>query len=152
MDNDRSKVGIIDRLGWSHGRKPYLWLKVTDTGGGMTLDEQKKLFSRFSQATPRTHIKYGGSSPGLFISRFLSALQGGAIGIYTEKGDGSTFAFFVNARLADPPTMQVKKQDRPGSKGTASIEDAMKSVKPNVLIVEEKKSTLQHVRIEPLAR
>jgi signal transduction histidine kinase len=66
----------------------------------MSVEEQEKLFSRFSQASPRTHIKYGGSGLGLFISKSLATLQGGAIGVYSEGNLGSTFAFFIGVRMA----------------------------------------------------
>lgn len=106
----------------------------------MTEDEQKKLFGRFSQATPRTHVQYGGSGLGLFISKSLSTLQGGAIGVHSEKDVGSTFAFYISARIVDPPAGPVASSTaklRPEPHQTGSAEDAMKKVKLNVLIVED---------------
>ena len=41
------------------------------------------------QANPRTHVKYGGSGLGLFISRELTELHGGEIGLYSEAEKGS---------------------------------------------------------------
>ena len=114
----------------------YLWLKVEDTGCGMTYDEQNRLFSRFSQATPRTHVKYGGSGLGLFISKSLATLQGGAIGVSSDPDVGSTFAFYVSARKATPPAGQSMKT-RPGPQRTESTEQAMRKVKLNILIVED---------------
>jgi CheY-like chemotaxis protein len=102
----------------------------------MTYDEQNKLFSRFSQATPRTHVKYGGSGLGLFISKSLATLQGGAIGVASDPDVGSTFAFFVSARKATPPPGQSLKI-RPGPQRTLSTEDAMRRMKLNILIVED---------------
>lgn len=61
--------GIVDNPEWGTGRKLYLWAKVSDTGCGLTLDEQRRLFNRFTQATPKTHVKYGGSGLGLYISK-----------------------------------------------------------------------------------
>ncbi|RAL60317.1 hypothetical protein DID88_000093 [Monilinia fructigena] len=61
------------------------------------------LFKRFSQASPRTHVQYGGSGLGLFISRELTELQGGQIGVASKAGVGSTFAFYIRTRRCDPP-------------------------------------------------
>jgi len=76
-------------------------IQVQDSGCGLTPEEKKKLFNRFSQASPRTHVQYGGSGLGLFISRQLTELQGGEIGVASESGVGSTFAFYVKARRAE---------------------------------------------------
>jgi hypothetical protein len=106
----------------------------------MTAKEQEKLFSRFSQATPRTHIKYGGSGLGLFISKSLATLQGGAIGVSSKGNVGSTFAFFVAARSAKPPAGQVgvqARKARPVPHRTVTTDEAMKAVKLNVLVVED---------------
>ncbi|KAK8064915.1 Hsp90-like protein [Apiospora phragmitis] len=63
----------------------------------------KLLFQRFSQASPRTHVQYGGSGLGLFISRILTELQGGQIGVDSVKGVGSTFSFYVRSRKSAGP-------------------------------------------------
>jgi signal transduction histidine kinase/DNA-binding response OmpR family regulator len=75
----------------------FLMFEVKDTGQGLTGEEMKSLFQRFVQATSRTHIKYGGSGLGLFISRRLTELQNGAIGVASQPGVGSTFAFYIEA-------------------------------------------------------
>ncbi|RMZ73393.1 histidine kinase hhk13p [Pyrenophora seminiperda CCB06] len=139
-DNEVSDVNVTDKPEWGDGKLAYLWLKVQDTGCGMTTDEQKKLFSRFSQATPRTHVKYGGSGLGLFISKSLTKLQGGSIGVNSVKGEGSTFAFYVSTRLAYPPADKVEAravQARPVPHRTMTGEEAMQRIKLNVLIVED---------------
>jgi CheY-like chemotaxis protein len=107
----------------------------------MTQTEQEKLFARFTQATPRTHVKYGGSGLGLFISKTLASMQGGAIGVSSEKNVGSTFAFFVSTRVCDPPTNYIASlsscmRAEPG-KRAMSFQDAMMAVKLTVLIVED---------------
>ncbi|KAI9744446.1 MAG: hypothetical protein M1818_001975 [Claussenomyces sp. TS43310] len=88
---------------WGTGEEVYLHFAVQDTGRGLDRDEKMLLFRRFSQASPRTHVQYGGSGLGLFISRELTELQGGEIGVASERGIGSTFAFYVKARRAVPP-------------------------------------------------
>ncbi|KAF1986048.1 hypothetical protein K402DRAFT_464030 [Aulographum hederae CBS 113979] len=81
----------------------YLAFSVEDTGVGLSKEEKDKLFLRFSQASPRTHVQYGGSGLGLFISRQLTEMQGGQIGVASEAGAGSTFAFYVKSKITRPP-------------------------------------------------
>ncbi len=88
---------------WGTGKEIYLYFVVKDTGRGLDEHEKKLLFLRFSQASPRTHVQYGGSGLGLFISRELTELQGGEIGVASERGVGSTFAFYIKARQTLPP-------------------------------------------------
>ena len=83
---------------WGDGEEIYLHFAVQDTGRGLDEKEKSLLFQRFSQTSPRTHIQYGGSGLGLFISRELTELQGGEIGVSSKRGVGSTFAFYVKAR------------------------------------------------------
>ncbi|KAJ4298680.1 hypothetical protein N0V88_003711 [Collariella sp. IMI 366227] len=75
----------------------FLIFEVEDTGEGLTEEEKKSLFQRFVQASSRTHVKYGGSGLGLFISRRLTELQNGSIGVASQPGVGSTFAFYIEA-------------------------------------------------------
>jgi signal transduction histidine kinase len=88
---------------WGTGQEVFVHFAVTDTGRGLNDSEKKSLFVRFSQANPRTHVQYGGSGLGLFISRELVELQGGEIGVSSESGKGSTFAFYVKARKSSEP-------------------------------------------------
>lgn len=85
------------------GQAFYIWFTVTDTGRGMTVEEKARIFARFTQGSPRTYSEYGGSGLGLFISRELAGLQGGEIGVASEAGKGSTFAFFVKTRHTPAP-------------------------------------------------
>ena len=93
---------------WGDGQVVYVRFAVHDTGRGLNAEEMKMLFVRFQQLSPRTHVQYGGSGLGLFISRELAELQGGEIGVSSQTGKGSTFAFYVKARrlmaLSDPIT------------------------------------------------
>lgn len=75
----------------------YLLFEVKDTGQGLTAEEMGSLFNKFVQASAKTHTKYGGSGLGLFISRRLTELQNGAIGVLSQPGVGSTFAFYIEA-------------------------------------------------------
>ncbi|KAF2684266.1 hypothetical protein K458DRAFT_487227 [Lentithecium fluviatile CBS 122367] len=139
-ENITDHCDICDKPGWGNGPKGYIWLKVDDSGCGMTLDETKKLFSRFTQATPRTgtYIKYGGSGLGLFTSKSLVALQGGAIGVTSQADIGSTFVFYISTRTAHgPKDASSGEVIRPVLHRSISAENAMKEARLNILIVED---------------
>lgn len=87
----------------------YLHFTVSDTGCGFDEEQKSRIFERFSQASPRTHSKYGGSGLGLFISREMIELQGGEIGVRSRPGKGATFAFYIAARTADAPPQPVQQ-------------------------------------------
>ena len=76
-------------------------LSVSDTGVGMTPEEQKRVFSAFTQADDSTTREFGGTGLGLTISRQLVDLMGGQLTLESEKGKGSTFRFVVSFALAD---------------------------------------------------
>jgi CheY-like chemotaxis protein len=108
---------------WGLGEPVYIHFAVQDTGRGLNELEKKQLFQRFSQANPKTHVTYGGSGLGLFISRELVELQGGEIGVASEAGKGSTFAFYVKGRRSEPPSsdseavVHGRYQTRKGARG-----------------------------------
>lgn len=81
----------------------YLSTSVEDTGPGLSDSELASLFERFAQVNPKTQSKYGGVGLGLFISRDLTELQGGQLGIATEQGTGSTFVFSIASKRVEPP-------------------------------------------------
>lgn len=84
----------------------FVTFEVKDTGQGLTEEEMKSLFQRFKQASARTHVKYGGSGLGLFISRRLCEMHNGQIGVASLPGVGSTFAFYVESRLPNEACLQ----------------------------------------------
>lgn len=119
------KKDLTKSKDWGGGEKLFLHFAVEDTGRGLSDDEKKLLFIRFSQASPRTHVQYGGSGLGLFISRELVELQGGEIGVASKAGEGSTFAFYIKTRRSTKPkdspeafpSAGARKTSAGGSKG-----------------------------------
>jgi CheY-like chemotaxis protein len=104
----------IDAISFSNGRVEqsssndlYLSFSIKDTGPGLKEAEMSALFQRFMQATPRTHVTYGGSGLGLFISKRLVELQGGRIYANSQEGQGSTFAFYIKVERSTKVGSQV---------------------------------------------
>ncbi|EKG11293.1 hypothetical protein MPH_11638 [Macrophomina phaseolina MS6] len=112
LDFRMNREDLTQRKEWGKGEELYLHFSVSDTGCGLTVDEKKLLFMRFSQA-PRTMVHYGGSGLGLFICRELTELQGGSIGVESETGKGSTFAFYIKTRRSVPPTIELPSIEAP---------------------------------------
>ena len=66
---------------------------IRDTGIGIPPDKQETIFQAFEQEDTSTTRRYGGTGLGLTIAGRLIALMGGDLGVESEPGCGSTFAF-----------------------------------------------------------
>ncbi len=69
----------------------WLVLAVSDTGIGLTVEQQAYLFQPFTQADPSIAREYGGTGLGLALSRRLCRLLGGDLSVQSVAGHGSTF-------------------------------------------------------------
>ncbi|MDR1618439.1 MAG: response regulator [Treponema sp.] len=90
-------------------------ISVTDTGIGISPEQQARLFTSFQQAEAGTSRKFGGTGLGLAISKRIVEMMGGHIWIESKVGHGSMFAFTILAKRGTeepqgllPPGMNPK--------------------------------------------
>ena len=88
-----------------------LVFSVRDTGIGMTPEQQKQLFSAFTQADSSTTRKYGGTGLGLTISKLLVEMMQGKISVQSTYGEGTEVSF--SCRLETAPDILLESHVLP---------------------------------------
>jgi PAS domain S-box-containing protein len=71
--------------------RDWIEVAVADSGIGMTVEQQGKLFAEFTQADASTAQRFGGTGLGLAITRKLARMMGGDVTVTSEPGKGSVF-------------------------------------------------------------
>ena len=112
---ENGEIDVVIRVRERTDKELLLYFAVTDTGIGLTPEQQAKLFQSFQQADATTTRKYGGTGLGLSIAKSLASLMQGEVGVDSEIGKGSTFWF--TARLGISKTAGRGLQPRPDLRG-----------------------------------
>ncbi len=110
FSKERGQIDVSVNLLSNENGNIILKFAVRDTGIGISVAQQDKLFRPFNQADSSTTRKYGGTGLGLVISKRLTELMGGRIWLVSREGEGSTFYFTVKLKAVDP--QQSKKVDK----------------------------------------
>ena len=140
----------------------WMEIAVADTGIGISQEQQKVLFSNFTQASSKIAAVYGGTGLGLSLSQNLCRLMGGRIEIESEPGKGSLFTIRLPAQVeqaaAEPITSALPLPLRPkqaGFPGEAEADEAaagragtsrdaiIPDQRPRLLVVDDDRSFLE---------
>jgi PAS domain S-box-containing protein len=84
-----------------------LEIRVTDTGIGISEEQQGRLFRSFAQVDSSISRKYGGTGLGLVISKSIVELMEGDIRIESKLGQGASFIFTARVGIGEPAAAKV---------------------------------------------
>ena len=103
--------------------RSWIEFAVSDTGIGMTEEQQQKLFEEFSQADAVTARRFGGTGLGLAITRKLARLMGGDVTVASEPGKGSIFTVRLPGGTDIPARTFMEGGRRPDGDCVLVIDD-----------------------------
>lgn len=120
--------------------KKFVEMKVTDSGIGIALDKQDKIFERFFQADHPSSMVNQGSGIGLSITREFVKIHGGSIDVTSEPGKGSCFTVLLPLTELKQPVISETVESSLLRTGLPADDDAdfgTSRRKPVVLLVED---------------
>jgi signal transduction histidine kinase/DNA-binding response OmpR family regulator len=127
------------------GATATLRIEVIDTGIGIALERQDRLFQSFSQADASITRRYGGTGLGLAISKKLVERMHGSIGVTSTAGVGSTFWFELPVAIARAADVAGSAQNIAAVHVEQALAEIVKLGRPIRLLVAEDNATNQLV-------
>ncbi len=116
-------------------------VSVRDTGIGIPVELQERLFNKFQQADVSTNRQYGGTGLGLAIVKSLAERMGGSIALESIPGVGSTFAFTLRLAIGSDRDVPL-----PGSAAAGSGPVERHPVRLRLLGAEDDSSNREIIR------
>ncbi|QBZ92859.1 transporter substrate-binding domain-containing protein [Pseudomonas viciae] len=109
---DQGEVRLIVRAQARDNERLGICLRVEDTGCGISLEDQRRLFSPFTQASHNTQSARSGSGLGLVISRTLCEMMGGTLALSSVPGEGTQIEVLLSLpvfdALAEAPPAEIE--------------------------------------------
>jgi PAS domain S-box-containing protein len=134
----KGEVNIILKYRILIERQTELHISISDTGIGMTEDEQKELFQKFTQVGARFKRPSGGSGLGLCIAKGYIEAMGGKITVTSKKDNGTTFDIILPCQNPTAEEKLAYKQQLIAQHASEKLLHAETSLhKKRVLIVED---------------
>lgn len=96
---ESGSVEVRAQVQRQNDQEKYLKFTVSDTGPGISLENQAKLFKPFVQVDGSTSRRYGGTGLGLSLCKRIIEMMGGNIGVVSSEGHGAKFWFLVPFEL-----------------------------------------------------
>lgn len=130
--SDGGSVSLKARFSGEENGVSTIQIDVTDTGIGISAEQQARLFTSFQQAEGSTVRRFGGTGLGLAISKNIVEMMGGRIWIDSEIDKGATFSFTIKIRRTNE-----KKQEY--------LEGNVKWDNVRILIVDDDPDILTYI-------
>ncbi len=121
-DGEVSIVVTRDRPEDCPATHAQLLFEVSDTGPGIAVEQQERLFRAFSQVDGSSTRLHEGTGLGLSISKHLVSLMGGDIGVRSEPGQGSTFWFRVRLPVLEEAREEVARAGSPRGRSVLVVD------------------------------
>ena len=107
---EKGMISMSARLIEANDENCTIQLNVTDTGIGISEEQQSVLFTAFQQAESSTTRKYGGTGLGLSISKSIMEMMGGKITVESKLGEGATFSLLIPLKRGEEVTKNQLKR------------------------------------------
>lgn len=127
---EHGKVTLSAELDERHEEAITIRFTITDTGIGISEEQQKNIFDAFSQADGSITRRFGGTGLGLAICKHLVSLMHGRIWVESRPGEGSAFHFTITVSVHEEQRLDAPEQ----AEALPEIPDAKGA---RVLLVED---------------